>query len=198
MASFSTLAGACSRVWRRATRALRALRSATEYQSGTFGVHSPPSLEDRTSKVNSARVGVRAKVLTLSLPRITPREARDRGGCAVCRARPHIHLYHSIDVRERLCDLCWILKTTALFRRQPRNAVLETSSDASALVSVAFHLHLLGIYPHHRLALSAYYFKLSTLRVQSFAWWASTGGHSLEITRCVVVVVVLFHIQNKP
>ena len=28
-----------------------------------------------------------------------------------------------------------------------------------------------------------YYFKLSTLRVQSFAWWASTGGHSLEITR---------------
>ena len=27
-----------------------------------------------------------------------------------------------------------------------RNAVLETSSDASALVSVAFHLHLLGIY----------------------------------------------------
>ena len=43
-----------------------------------------------------------------------------------------------------------------------------------------------------------YYFKLSTLRVQSFAWWASTGGHSLEITRCVVVVVVLFHIQNKP
>ena len=47
---------------------------------------------------------------------------------------------------ERLCDLCWILKTTALFRRQPRNAVLETSSDASALVSVAFHLHLLGTY----------------------------------------------------
>ena len=96
--------------------------------------------------MNSARVGVRARVLTLSLPRITPREARDRGGCAVCRARPHIHLYHSIDVRERFCDFCWILKTTALFRRQPRNAVLETSSDASALVSVAFHLHLLGIY----------------------------------------------------